>query len=101
MPVTREESNGLVQLRIEGPLTAAEVGAVHRALLDALAGGGPVEIHAGEITDCDTLGVQLLCAALKGRENVPVVRELSSPVREAADRAGLSSAMLFHPREEE
>ena len=100
MPVTREEMNGLPQLRITGPLTAMEVLAVRGALLEALPAEGAVAIDAAGVTDCDTLGVQLLLSALKAENVRPVMGRLSPAVQEAAVRSGLTFRNAPHPKEE-
>lgn len=84
-----EEEEG--KIKLTGTLSIYEVADVHENLLGIFEGDKPVEIDLGEITYCDTAGIQLLISAKKTVEkkgNPFIISSISRAVREAAEDAG-------------
>jgi anti-sigma B factor antagonist len=65
MPFETEETQGKIRLKIQGSLSIYEAVALREELLDRIAGETDLELDLGGVTECDTAGLQLLCAARK------------------------------------
>ena len=98
-----EEEEGRLLIRLTGPLTAPMVAETWKELTEAFRGAGPVVLDAGAVDDCDSLGLQLLYAALDREEGAggASLSEISPVVRETADRAGLSLSRFLNTRQED
>jgi anti-sigma B factor antagonist len=79
-------------LKLSGAISIYEVAGIHKKLLRSLEENKTVRLDLGEVTSCDTAGIQLLLAAGKRGEGTGKrVILLKSPeaVREAARCIGV------------
>jgi len=65
MPFETEQMQGKIRLKIEGTFSIYEAASLREELLERLAGDTDLELDLGGVTECDTAGLQLLCAARK------------------------------------
>jgi anti-sigma B factor antagonist len=81
-------------LRLEGELTIYRAAELKRALVEAVAGPGPLEVDLSTVTELDTAGVQLLLmacrAAREGNKRLRLVAQ-SAAVTEVFDLMNLAS----------
>jgi anti-anti-sigma factor len=80
-------------VKIQGRLTIYEVVELRDQFLKHLLETDHLDLELAEVTDCDTAGIQLLYSAFKtagDRGKRFLLKSVSQPVREAAERAGLS-----------
>lgn len=52
-------------IKLEGALSAYEVANIKPKLIDGLEKNSGITIDLQDITECDTLGIQLICSAAK------------------------------------
>jgi len=93
MAFKREEREGNVVLRIEGPMTIYEAVDIRNELIKCFDDADNVTLDLDAVSDCDTAGVQLLCAVRKtGNEDGKTfcVERLSKAVADAITRAGMA-----------
>jgi len=94
MPFQRRDENEQTTFELTGEFTVCEVAALHSELLACLTSKSRVVIDLSQVTDCDTAGLQLLCAAHKmalARDAQLSLFGHSRAIRLAADRAGLDA----------
>ncbi len=93
MSFTREEKDGNIRLKIEGPMSIYEVATLQEEFCACLAKKVDLELDLGGVTDCDTAGVQLIYAARKTageKEKLFRVTEAPQTVLETLRNAGLN-----------
>lgn len=103
MKITQDEKDGCARLFLEGEMNIYEAAAVKDALLKGFESGDGVILDLGNVTECDTAAVQLLCAA-RVTANADGkrfdVERLSDEVRAAIVAVGLSPEKVFDMSEE-
>lgn len=93
----QEDINGSVcRLRLAGELTIYTASEFKPRVLGALAGGAVLEVHAADVTEVDTAGVQLLLLAK--REAVAAGKQMrvvspSAAMQDALGQYYLSPAL--------
>ena len=93
MAFTMEERDGRRILKIEGPMTIYEAVDIRDELFKHFEVTGSMSLALDGVTECDTAGVQLLCAARRtGREEGKsfCIENPSRAVVEAIAQMGLS-----------
>ena len=93
MPVETECSPEGARVTASGRLTVSGAGALHRALLEALAAGGRVELALRDVGEADLSLLQLVCAARRSADECGtpfVVTGIGGegPVRGLIERSG-------------
>lgn len=68
MAFTKEEKDGNISMKVEGPMSIYEAKALHEELLACFEEGPGLELDLRGVTDCDMAGVQILWAAYKMAE---------------------------------
>jgi anti-sigma B factor antagonist len=97
MAFTTGEKDGRRILKIEGPMTIYEAVDIRDELSRHFEAGGDFNLGLENVTECDTAGVQLLCAAGRtGREEGKAfcIESPSRAVVEAIAEVGLSMGDL-------
>lgn len=104
MQVTKETRDGAEVLKVAGPMTIYEAGDLRQAFLAGFAEGGGLILDLEAVTECDTAGLQLLCAARVTAETETRsfrIAAVSEAVRDALGAAGLSLEAVLPRNEEE
>ncbi len=65
MPFETDETQGKIRLKIQGSLSVNDVAVLREELLERIGGETDLELDLGGLTECDTAGLQFLCAARK------------------------------------
>jgi anti-anti-sigma regulatory factor len=84
-----------MDLTVEKKLTIYEVSAIREKILSILNSGRPVRMNLGHVTECDTAGIQLLCAILHAaaEEKAKItIHALSGAITNAARKIGIELA---------
>ena len=68
MGFEREDKEGNIRLKIEGPMSIYEVATLREELSACLENSEGLELDIEGVTDCDTAGIQLIYAARKTAE---------------------------------
>jgi anti-anti-sigma factor len=92
MNYVKKEKDGQGVLTIRGPLTIYQTGELREVLLSLFIQNKGLVIDISPVTDCDTIGLQLLISTRKKarKENkMLVITGKSDAVKAAADRAGI------------
>ena len=93
MAITRKEKDGTVTLKIEGSLSIYEAAAFREELLTCFEKFEDLTLVLNGVDDCDTAGLQLLCAARKTAEatgKTLTVSDAPQPVTDTLQSAGLN-----------
>ncbi len=104
MQATKETRGGTEVLKVAGPMTIYEAGDLREAFLAGFAEDGGLALDLGAVTECDTAGLQLLCAARVTAETDALpfrIEAVSEAVRDALGAAGLSLEAVLPRNEEE
>ncbi len=72
-----QDKDGNLVIKIEGALSAYEVGDIKDRLLAGLISHPAVVVDVSSLSECDTLGVQLLCSAVKTAEKLKKIFKIS------------------------
>jgi anti-anti-sigma regulatory factor len=97
MTKAKNKKEEAAPLKIQGPLTIYEVIDVRDRFLEHLNNTGELRLELEEVTDCDTVGIQLLYSALKtarDRGQVFDLKSVSIAVKKAAERAGINMELF-------
>ena len=100
MPITREDKDGNVTLKIEGSMSIYEAAAVRAELLACFDSDEDLALDLKGVTDCDTAGLQLLCAAQKTAAEEGkkfCIAGAPAPVMDLLRDAGVNPEELFNP----
>jgi len=87
------------KLKWEGNLTIYEAVALREKLNVSLEPADILEIDIGDVGECDTSGLQILCSAKKTADlnnkkvHIPM---MSGPVQDAMIRTGITRGMIAH-----
>lgn len=65
MASPKKDGNENSLIKLEGSLSAYDVAEVKTKLLEGLKSNSGIELDLEAITECDTLGIQLICSAAK------------------------------------
>ncbi len=93
MEYSRETRGDRALLKITGPLTVYEAAEASEAMLACFEEENGLILDLTDVQDCDTAGVQLLCAARKTAQNAGkpfAVTGASGPVKTAVTGVGLA-----------
>lgn len=104
MNIIKEIKEGIIQLKLEGALTVYEVADLKDELMTGIGCHDGLIIDIDALTDCDTLGIQLLYSAGKTARGADKTFSLTSGSEacwEAAARIGLEPEEYLNPVEEE
>lgn len=61
--ITREERNGCAFVKIEGAFSIYEAASLRKTFLECFDAYEGLILDLNDVTECDTAGIQLLCAA--------------------------------------
>lgn len=103
MPISAEEKDGYVQIKIDGELTVYEAAEFRDALLESIISADTLQIDLSGVSECDTAGIQILCSArvtADAEKKTLVLTGISEPVRHALETGGLNAERIFHREEE-
>lgn len=103
MKYTKEEKNGCAVIRLEGEMTIYEAISLRDLFLQCFERTDGLILDLTAVTECDTAGIQLLCAARKTAENHRkrfVVDGLSEPVSATLAASGIAVERILRAREE-
>ncbi len=93
MSITVHDKNSCSSIRHEAPLTATEVVDLNKVLSQHLNDYHDVSVEFANLTDCDTLGVQLILSAKKTAIKNKKLFSIKGDVallHQAAERIGLN-----------
>jgi anti-anti-sigma factor len=85
-------------IRVRGALTIYEVAELRDLLLEGLDQTRGLRLNLGEVSECDTAGIQLLYSArmsAREREKQFEITELSPSVQNTAEVIGIDAQALF------
>lgn len=88
------------RVKATGPLTIYEVAALREDLLRVFDASAEVTLDLGEVTECDTAGVQLICSArVTSRETGKLlhIHAVSDAVTEAMTGVGMDPFDILNP----
>ena len=91
--IEKEVKDGQTQLKIEGAITILETAALRTELIAGLMESRELILDLEQVGDCDMFGIQLLHSAgitARDSEKMISVKRISAPVRDAANRIGMS-----------
>jgi len=102
--VIREKRDGRTVMKVQGTISIYEISALHRQMLECFKECNDFIIDLGEVSDCDTAGAQLLCAARatvgpKGKS--PTIDGISKGVGRTLNRLGINPARIREQAKEE
>lgn len=103
MQVSKETREGADVLKVAGSMTIYEAGDLRDAFLEEFAEKGKLVLDLEAVTECDTAGLQLLCAARVTAETETRtfrIEAVSDAVQDALGAAGLTLEAVL-PRNEE
>lgn len=103
MQVTKEEREDARVIKVDGAMTIYEASELRDAFLEGFSAPGGLVLNLEAVTECDTAGVQLLCAArvTAETEHRPFgIEAVSDAVRDALGAAGLSLEAVLPQTEE-
>ena len=89
-----QDKDGNLVITIEGALSAYEVADLKDRLLDGFTNHPGVVVDVNSVGECDTLGVQLLCSAVKTAEKMKKIFKItgtSHGLSEAVAGVGLDA----------
>lgn len=87
-------------LKVTGSMSIYEAAALREAMLAAIDGPEGLTLDLGDVAECDTAGVQLLCSAhitARNRGKSFHIRSLSEAVAEAMEGVGLPPSEIENP----
>lgn len=94
MVSTNPDNGGNLVMKIEGALSAYEVGELKDRLLTKISNYQEIVLDINDVTECDTLGVQLLLSAGKTAEKLKKrfkIKGDSQPILDAITGMGLEA----------
>jgi anti-anti-sigma factor len=103
MSIKREEEDGCALVVIKGAMSVYEASDLHKELVACFEAHDRLILDLGEVNECDTAAVQLLCSAQKtahASHKTFVVEGASASVLEALTRAGMKPEEIFNIKEE-
>jgi anti-anti-sigma factor len=89
---------GLV--KVTGPMSIYEATALREAMLAAFDSPEGVTLDLGEVTECDTAGVQLICSAritARKRGTPLTIRAVSDAVTQSMEGVGIDPFDILNP----
>lgn len=102
MTFTQQDKKRKNPIKIEGPLSIYEVSKLKDELISCLETLDEIVLDLSGVTDCDTAGVQLLCAVRKtvDQRNQSIrIEKASVPVVNALNSAGMNSGDILNLKE--
>jgi anti-anti-sigma regulatory factor len=94
MVSTNPDNDGNLVMKIEGALSAYEVGELKDRLLTQISNYQEIIFDINDVTECDTLGIQLLLSASKTAEKLNKTFKVtgdSQPIQDAIAGMGLEA----------
>nr|WP_319493399.1 STAS domain-containing protein [uncultured Desulfobacter sp.] len=94
MVSTNPDDDGNLMMKIEGALSAYEVGELKEHLLTTISNYQSIVLDINDVTECDTLGIQLLLSACKTAEKLKKIFKItgdSQPIQDAIIGMGLEA----------
>jgi anti-anti-sigma regulatory factor len=93
MVPSNPDDDGNLAIKIKGALTAYEVGELKIRLLKKMSNYQEIFLDIHDVTECDTLGIQLLLSAGKTAEKLNKTFRITGdcrPIQDAISGMGLS-----------
>ena len=88
------DNDGNLAMKIEGPLSAYEVGDIKERLLKKFSDHQEIVVDISDVTECDALGIQLLLSAGKTAEKLKKIFRITGdaqPIQDAMTGMGLAA----------
>jgi len=103
MRFSKEEKDGCAYVKVEGEFSIYEASTLRNEFLECFNNYNGLILDLGNVTECDTAGIQLLCSARLTAENegkIFSVDKMAETVVNALVSGGLAPEKIKYQKEE-